>query len=355
MILSQNLSYYQTIDSSGMLGILDKFPQQCRDAFELASNFPIPEDYRKCKHIVFSGMGGSAIGADIIRSYSLYKIGYPLTVIRNYRIPKFINRESLFFACSYSGNTEETLASFQEARKKKARIIVICSGGKLLELARKNRIPCLVIPEGYPPRQALGYSFFSPLKILGNLGIIHKLSNEVEETLSVLTRLRDNNLSFDIGIKNNPAKKLAYFLKNKFPVIYGSCDYLDAVITRWRGQFAENSKTLSSVNFFPEMNHNEIVGWRFPQKLLKDFAVLMLRDSSEHKRVSQRIEITKELLKKDGFKIKEIWSQGNSLMARMFSLVYIGDFASFYLGILNSIDPTPVEPIVYLKKKLLSV
>jgi glucose/mannose-6-phosphate isomerase len=352
MALPSNISYYRRIDSQDMIGLLERFPQQCCQSFELAETFSLPKGYKRFKNIVFSGMGGSAIAADLIRSLYLYKINHPVFVIRNYRIPEFLNRGSLFFACSYSGNTEETLASFQEAKKRKARIIAICSGGKLLESARKNRIPYLILPEGYPPRQALGYFFFSFLNVLERLDVVDNLDREVYEAISVLENLKKKCLSVNIDIKNNPAKKLACGLKHKFPVIYSSCDYLDVVVNRWRGQFAENSKTLSSVNVFPEMNHNEIVGWRFPRKILKNFAVIILRDVSEHKRVAKRIEITKNMLIKKGFGVKEIWSHGNSLMARLFSLIYIGDFTSFYLAILNKVDPTPVEPIAYLKKKL---
>lgn len=350
--MNADFSDYQAFDKSGMLKLLVTFPQQCLAAFNLAANISFTHKYRQFKNIVFSGMGGSSQGLDLIRSYCLYQIDYPVFLIRNYRLPKFVNQESLFFSCSYSGNTEETIAAFKEAWERKAKIIVISSGGRLLDLAKERKIPYLVIPKGYPPRQALGYAFFIPLKVLEKLGLIPNQSKAVAETFSVLENLKNYSLAININLKNNLAKKLAFLLKDRFPVIYGSGDYLDSVVIRWRGQLAENSKTLSSVNFFPEMNHNEIVGWRFPHRLLKDFIVLILRDKSEYKMVKKRIELTRQLLEKGRFKIKEIWSCGNSLMARIFSLIYIGDFTSFYLAILNKVDPTVVEPITYLKKRL---
>jgi glucose/mannose-6-phosphate isomerase len=353
MILPNTKPFYRRIDASDMLTLLENFPEQCTDALKLASGFFLPDGYRNFKSIAFSGMGGSAIGADLIRSFFLYKTSYPVSVIRNYRLPKSINRDTLFFVCSYSGNTEETMASFEEAMKRKAKIIVICSGGRILDTAKKAKIPYLIIPKGYPSRQALGYSFFSPLKILEKLTAIGSIEGESKETVALLKQLRDKKLSVRIGSKNNIAKKLATELRNSFPVIYGSCDYLDSVITRWRGQFAENSKTLSSSHVLPEMSHNEIVGWKFPRNTLKYFTAIMLRDPSEHKRVTKRIKITEDLLKRGGFKVREVFSEGKSPMARMFSLIYIGDFVSFYLAILNKVDPTPVEPISYLKKKLL--
>lgn len=353
MILPNSKEFYQNIDTSDMLTLLENFPEQCTDALRLASGFFLPNDYRNFKNIAFSGMGASATGADLIRSFFLYKISCPISVIRNYRLPKSVNGDTLFFVCSYSGNTEETIYSFKEAIKRKAKIIVICSGGQILEMAKKAKIPYLVIPKGYPPRQALGYSFFSPLKILEKSKVIGSIEGEVKETVTLLKQLRNKKLSVRIDLKNNIAKKLAADLNNSFPVIYGSSDYLDSIITRWRGQLAENSKTLSSSHTLPEMNHNEIVGWKFPRKTLKDFMVIMLRDSSEHKRVTKRIEITKDLLKSEGFRVREVFSEGKSLMTRMFSLIYIGDFVSFYLAILNKVDPMPVGPISYLKKKLL--
>jgi glucose/mannose-6-phosphate isomerase len=164
--------------------------------------------------------------------------------------------------------------------------------------------------------------------------------------------LRDSSIGFGVRRKKNIAKGIAEGLYNKYPVIYGAQDRIDAVVTRWRGQLAENAKTLASSHFFPEMNHNEIVGWDSPAALLKNFAVVILRDKGDHPRVARRMDITEKLISSRCGSITEVRSSGKGLLARIFSLVYTGDFVSFYLAILNKRDPTPVERIAYLKEKL---
>ena len=140
--------------------------------------------------------------------------------------------------------------------------------------------------------------------------------------------------------------------KKRDPIIYGANDHVDVVVTRWRGQLAENSKHLASSHVFPEMNHNEIVGWDFPAELMEKFTVLFLRDKGDHKRVAMRMDITKDILSKKGIDIIDVHSKGKGLLSRIMSLIYTGDMISFYLAILNGVDPTPVDRVTYLKKKL---
>lgn len=339
------------IDKSNMLDLLLGFPEQCRQAYEIGKRFSAPNNYAGFKNIVFSGLGGSAIGADLIRSYLNDEMGIPVYVSRDYTIPGFVNKDTLFLACSYSGDTEETLASYEEARKRNARIIAISSGGKLQAMASKDETPFITIPKGYPPRTALGYAFFPWLVVFSKLGFVADRTNDIEETISVMADLRDKLLRPEVKTPRNPAKVLATALKGKYAIIYAANRYFDAVITRFRGQLAENSKTLASTHVFPEMNHNETVGWENPKVLLKDFVVIILRDESEHPRVAKRIEITKGIIKKHS-KVMEVQSKGKALLSRMFYLIYTGDFISYYLAILNKRDPTPVEMVIYLKKEL---
>lgn len=337
-------------DRDNMLSLLLDFPEQCKKASQIGEEIEIPA-YSNFKNIVFSGMGGSAIGGDIIRSYCTYRLDFPIFVIRNYNLPKFVDENTLFFACSYSGNTEETLVSFYEAIKRRAKIFVISSGGKLIDFANKEKIPFVKIPSGYPPRQALGYFVFTLFSIFKKINILNNLDKELEETILVLEKMRDEKISPKIK-RGNIALDIAKIIKDRFPVIYSQIDYLDVVSMRWRAQLAENSKMLSSMHFLPEMNHNEIVGWQFPKKIIDKFFVIFLRDNQESEHIYNRIEITKEILNKKKFTFREIWAEGNSLLTRIFSLIYIGDFLSYYLALLNKIDPTPVEPIIYLKQRL---
>lgn len=346
-----DLREIERIDKSNMLDLLAGFPTQCRHAVRIGELFSIPKPYRKVNNIVFSGLGGSAIGADLIRSYVIDDIKVPILVNRDYTLPKFVGKDTLFFACSYSGDTEETLSSYEEAKRRGAKIIALSSGGKLEAEAKDDGVPFISIPKGYPPRTALGYSFFPPLVVLSKFGFIPDKEEDINEAISGMTNSRDHILSPQIKASKNYAKRLALELKDKYVIVYAANRHIDSVVTRWRGQLAENSKALSSSHVLPEMNHNEIVGWVFPKKLLKDFVVVILRDKGEHPRVARRIEITKTIIKKKS-NMFEVRSKGNGLLSRIFYLIYFGDFVSFYLAVLNGVDPTPVDTVTYLKRQL---
>lgn len=340
-------------DESSMLELIESFPDQCQDAKCIGDKFELPQEFKRSyKNIVCTGLGGSAIGADLARSYIAADAQIPVFVNRNYTLPNFVCEDTLVIASSYSGNTEETSSAYREAVSRGANIIAITSGGKLEKAARRDDIPCLIIPGGFPPRCALGYSFFPLLAILARIGIIKDQAQSIDDAIHNLRKLRNSRIGYKVPHNNNPAKKISAQIFGKFPVIYASSERIDAVVTRWRGQLAENSKTLSSGHLFPEMDHNEIVGWENPEKVLKECVAIILRDAADHPRISKRMDVTKNLLKKDKVKVIEVFSCGPGLLARIFSLVYIGDFVSFYLAILNGIDPTPVKKITMIKKEL---
>lgn len=339
-------------DKSDMLGLLLDFPQQCRNAHEIAKMANIMFTQADFKKVVFSGLGGSAIGADLVRSYLFFKSKLPISVCREYELPAYVDSSTLVFACSYSGNTEETLSAFQQAKEKGAALILVSSDGKLKEYAQKDNLTFIEIPQGLPPRCALGYLSIIPLVILSRLGLVEDVTVALNQVATVLEGLRKNNLNPNIAQKDNIAKYVAAKLLNKFTVIYSASVHFDVTAIRLRGQLSENSKSLASSHLFPEMNHNEIVGWENPKKLFKNFAVVMLRDKGMHPRVAKRMDISREILKKEKVGVIEIWSRGEDLLSRIFSLIYIGDFISFYLAILYGIDPTPVDRVTYLKNQL---
>ena len=335
-----------------MLQLLLDFPDQCRYAAKIAADARILFDRHKFRNIVFTGLGGSAIGADLVLSYLYFESELPITVAREYDLPGYVDEATLVFVSSYSGNTEETLSAYSHAREKNATIVVISSGGKLKDLALRDAVTFIELPQGVPPRCAVGYSSIVLLGALARLGLVKNIEASVSETIRTLEDLRNLCLKPQIGQKDNIAKYIAGSLFNKFAFIYSSSVHFDAVAMRFRGQLSENSKALALTHVFPEMNHNEIVGWEHPQKLFKDFVVIMLRDKYMHERVGVRMDITRDLIKEVGVNVLEIWSRGEGLLARMFSLIYIGDFASFYLAILYGVDPTPVHRLDYLKHRL---
>ncbi|MBI4367840.1 MAG: bifunctional phosphoglucose/phosphomannose isomerase, partial [Candidatus Omnitrophica bacterium] len=253
----------------------------------------------------------------------------------------------------YSGNTEETLSSFREGMKRGARILAITSGGELAQLAKANSFPLIQIPGGFSPRAALGYSVVPLLIALSKMGFKEAYRpDELKEACEVLRRLSETQYAPEVPFGKNFAKQAASLCFQKYPIVYAGTDYFDVVALRWRGQIEENSKALASHHVLPEMNHNELVGWQYPKALLKETVVFFLRDPSDHKRVQTRMNLTREVVKRYAGKVLEIQSQGKGLLARMFSLVHLGDWISFYLAVLYRTDPTPVEVIQHLKSEL---
>jgi glucose/mannose-6-phosphate isomerase len=347
-----DINKINNLDKGKMLGLIMGLDEQCRRAKEIGLGFDVSGiDPKGIKNIVFTGLGGSAIGADLIRSFTAQDIDIPVHVNRNYTLPHFVNKDTLVVVSSYSGNTEETLSAFDIAVKRGAKIMAVSSNGRLQELADEGNMPFIEIPKGYPPRCALAFSFIPILVAFSRLGFIGNVEGQVDEVVDVLGLLK-RELGPESPPEKNISKNIASKIHGKFPIIYGANDYIDVVVTRLRGQLAENSKHLSSSHVLPEMNHNEIVGWDFPKGLMDSFFVIFLRDLGEHKRISRRMDITRDILNGKGVETIEISSKGKGILSRMMSLIFTGDMISFYLAILNGIDPTPVERISYLKNEL---
>lgn len=337
-------------DKSNMFDVLKNFSLQVEEADRIGRAIGIDTYSYKFSKIIISGLGGSAIGGDLLRSYTLYESKYPIFVNRNYRLPSFADSDTLVIFSSYSGNTEETLSSYEEALNKGCKIICISSGGKLSLLAQNNNNLLVTVPKGLQPRCALGYSFFTLLVLFSKLGIIADKSYDISKVINRL-KLRSGQYS-SLDENTNNALKIANRLEGKIPVIYSSIDFFDITNLRWRGQLGENAKTLAFGNYLPEMNHNEIVGWQENTDLLKKLVVLVIKDAADIKPVKKRIDITVEILKSLASSIIEIEGEGDILLERIFDVIYMGDWLSYYLAIIYKIDPTPVEKINYLKNKL---
>lgn len=341
------------LDASGMRERIKKFPDQVREAVAIGQTARLALRTAGVRQILLCGLGGSAIGGDLLRSYLADELRIPFSVNRHYTLPRFVGPETLVIISSYSGNTEETNAAHREAIKRKSRILCITSGGTTAALARRNKTALITIPGGSPPRAALGYSFFPLLIALGRLGLIAKKEGAIRETLGLLEAKAEMYAIPDPSC--NPALQLAEHCRGKLNILYSSVDRLDAVCTRWRGQIAENAKSLSFGHVLPEMNHNELVGWNVLRDQMRDLHVLFLRDRDDHPRVRVRLDITRETVRAYTSHITEVWSEGTSPLARMFSLVYLGDWMSFYLAMLHRVDPTPVAIIDRLKEELAKV
>ena len=342
---------WERLDPSGMRTLIESFPDQLHDAARMASALSLTPP-PAVENIVVAGLGGSAIGGDVIRSAFGSRLKVPLIVSRDYRLPGFVGPRSVVIASSYSGNTEETIESYREARQTGAHIVCIASGGMLASLAEADGKPLIRIPGGLPPRAALGYSSISLLGCLTALGQMDdKGGMAVDETVSQLRRLCKRYATGNPECRN-PAKKLARSLKGTIPAIYAAAGLLEAAAVRWRGQFEENAKNLAFHHLLPEMNHNELVGWDCPAPSLRRLSVVLLRDHEEHPQVRRRFALSLPILERRSAVVRQVRSQGESRLTRLFSVIYFGDFVSLYLAALNGVDPTPVAVIEGLKARL---
>lgn len=346
-----NVEVITANDPGEMLTALWNLPEQCEEALAIGRKVKLPAGYNSVSNIVVTGLGGSAIGGDFLRLFVSDKIKVPVVVNRDYILPGFIDSSTLLFAVSYSGNTEETLSAYSQAHEKGARIIVLTNGGKLRDLAQRDGYPVITVPTGISPRAATGYLLIPTLAVLESLGLLGDLSVEIAEMTAILRNIREK-IKPEVPTEQNLAKQVANRLFGKIPVIWAACGNTEAVATRWKGQINENGKAPAYWNMFPELNHNEIVGFEQPVELLRQLEIIILRDKHDHQRVQKRMEITKEIVINTVSGVTEIWSTGEGRLARLFSLTYIGDFMSVYLATLYGTDPTPVKNIDFLKNRL---
>lgn len=331
------------LDRSGMLGVMERFPEQCREALARGREVVFPRELSGFERIVVVGMGGSGITGDLLG------LAFPemeVITVRNYVVPRFIGEETLLVGVSYSGNTEETLSAFLDGLKHTKKALGISSGGKLAEICQKQGIPWIEIPKGFQPRAALGHLLFTLLGALEGLGL---RAEGMDEGLSILSRMAG-----ELCPRSTPnrAQGLARALQGKVPVIYGAAGTTRPIAFRWRTQINENAKQPAFSAELPELCHNEIVGYELAGGLLPQIIRLFLRTSHDHPRVALRVEVLKEVLRRRRLSFLELHGEGETPLAQALSLLYLGDWVSVYLALLNEVDPTPVEPIAELKERL---
>jgi glucose/mannose-6-phosphate isomerase len=328
-----------------MKKLIEGFTQQLAHALKIGQAVDLVRPGSDIRNIVITGMGGSGIGANLVESLTFGRVPIPITVTKGYNIPQFVSPHTLFIACSYSGGTEETLAAVQKAMLKRAHIICISSGGKLLEMAKEYNLYYIQLPGGSSsPRAQLGYLMISLLYALYHTDLIGAaFMKETENSIEYLDR----------GEKaiQAEAELIAKKLRGKLPIIY--CDErLKAMATRFQNQINENAKQMAHVNTFPEMNHNELVGWRFPEAVLQQSQVVYLYSDHDHERVEKRMEICREIFEKRSNPIIDIVAEGASLLEQYYYLIHLTDWISYYLAKENGIDPDPEEAIDFLKTEL---
>jgi len=337
-------------DPGGMLQSVWDLPEQIDQACDLLEH-PRLQPGLQPRHIVVLGMGGSAIGGELVKALVEAECPVPMTVNREYEVPAYVGPETLVVASSYSGNTEETLSACRAAAERGAKVVAMTTGGVLAEWATRHGWPLVRMPAGLQPRAALGYSFVPLLLLLERMGLVAPKVAAVQEAARVLRAMRDE-LGPEVPSAANPAKQLAARLYGKLPLIYGTGGWRAVVAYRWKGQINENAKAPAWWNTFPELNHNETVGWEAAPDVTRLVELIVLRDRADSPRVNRRIQVTVDIMRPVVSGVTEVSSRGESETARLFSLLYMGDFTSVYLAILNGVDPTPVRVIDRLKAEL---
>jgi len=343
---------FSAIDPQDMLGHIDRWAEQCQKSWELVQDFAQSLAVPRFQGVVILGMGGSAIGGDLLAALAADTSPVPIFVNRDYTLPDWVGDNTLVIGSSYSGDTEETLAAFKAARRRGCHLLAMSSGGKLADLAHQYSAPWLCIPYKSQPRAALGYSLIFLVGLAQRMGLLPDQGEAVREAIQILNTQREE-LGAQVPTADNQAKQLALELKDRLPVIYGS-GILAPVARRWKTQINENSKSWALWEELPEFDHNTVASFGLPKPLLKQIYAIALTSPSMHPRHRLRFEVTAELIARENIAQREIAAQGQSSLAQMLSAIQFGDYVSYYLAMLYEVDPTEIPNIRYLKKRLKS-
>ncbi len=322
--------------------LIERFPAQLTEALEIGENATIKAHSKEINKIYVAGMGGSGIGANFVAEFIVGECKLPYLIGKGYDSPAFIDENTLYIASSYSGNTEETLSAISQVANTGAKIVCISGDGKLIALAKEKGYDYIQMPGDWPsPRACLGYSLVQQLYVLYKLNIIGKtVIDQVKSSIDLI--------KYDQDEIKNKAEKIAALIKGKIPVIY-TTDRMEAVAVRFRQQINENSKYLAWHHVIPEMNHNELVGWR---DVYDNLAVIYFRNKDDFRRNAVRMDINKEVISKYCDTIIEIYSKGQSLVEKSMYFVHLGDWISWYLAQERNVDALEVNVIDHLKGEL---
>lgn len=346
-----DFTQFPKYDPENMLGKIDTLPDQLEAAWQLGNNQP-PIEFPETHRVLIAGMGGSAIGADLLTGYISNQCHLPVFVHRDYDLPAWANgSDTLVIASSHSGNTEETLSAFDRAIANQCTLMAITTGGKLAEKARQLEVPLWLFPNLGQPRTAVGYSFGLLLSLFSRLGYISNPANELSSAINAM-RKAQTSLKADVPAMSNPAKQMAGQIIGQFVTVIGS-GILSPVARRWKGQISELSKAWAQFEFIPEANHNTLAGSLNPKEILTKLAVLFLRSPSDDPRNRNRTELTKKSFLCQGIYADIIDASGDTPLANLWTLLHFGDYMAYYLAMAYQVDPTPVAAIEAFKQEMM--
>ncbi|MFZ5815845.1 MAG: bifunctional phosphoglucose/phosphomannose isomerase [Bacillota bacterium] len=343
----------RALDTLQMIDLTLDYPQQFRKGLSLGMSFPLPARPERVDEVVLLGTGGgSAASANLIRSYLHDRCQVPIISVQGYNAPAYVDQHSIVIAISHSGKTEEILSSASQALAKGALVIGLGAGGKLREVLSQAGAPYLEVPGGFMPRIAIGYIMMPILALLQRWGLAPSFAAEFDAAMAELARLA-GEYAPESPVEANRAKQLAVQLGPYIPVIYGFSDQYDSVAWRIKNQLGENSKYMAFWNTIPHLHHDEAVGWDMQPELCRSLGFLLLRDDqSESAQMQKRWAATTEILTERMGRVESVWASGEGRLARMLSLVMLGDFFTIYMAIQKGVDPTPVAIIDLFKAKV---
>jgi len=346
-----DLDYFRQLDTLNMLDEIDNLPNQLSSAYQLGLTHDLPQ-WKDFKQVVIAGMGGSAIGADLLASYCASLASLPVSVQRDYGLPLFARgAETLIICSSHSGNTEETLDAFEAAREAECRIIVVSTGGELARRASENNIPVWTFEHKGQPRAAVGFSFGLLLAMFQRLGFIPDQKEALDDAIASM-KSSQSHIQPHVPAVNNPAKRYAGQLMGRWVTIMGS-GLLSTVARRWKGQLNEVAKAGANFEFLPEANHNTLAGTMHPEEVLNPHTMtLFLRAPSDHPRNRLRSDLTRKAFMLEGMNTDFVDARGNTPLGHMWTLVLFGDYVAYYLAMGYGVDPTPIQALVDFKRSM---
>lgn len=346
-----DLERFKKLDTLNMLGEIDNLPDQLAYAYQLGMKHALP-DWKNFRQVVIAGMGGSAIGADLLAAYCASLSLLPVSVHRDYSLPRHAHGEETLVVCSsHSGNTEETLDAFESARKAECRVIVVCTGGELAKRAKENNIPVWTFDHAGQPRSAVGFSFGLLLAMFERLGFVPSQAKEVEDAVASMKRSQQH-LKADVPAVKNPAKRYAGQLMGRWVTFMGS-GLMSVVARRWKGQINEVAKAGANFEFLPEADHNTLAGTKNPEETLNAHTMtLFLRAPSDHPRNRLRSDLTRKAFMLEGMNTDYVDARGNTPLAHMWTSILFGDYMAYYLAMGYGVDPTPIQALVEFKEAM---
>jgi glucose/mannose-6-phosphate isomerase len=346
-----DLEYFKKLDTLDMMGEIDNLPDQLAGAYELGMRHELPA-MKDVRQVVIAGMGGSAIGADLLASYCASLAPLPVSVHRDYGLPLYARGpETLVICSSHSGNTEETLDAFDAAVKAGCHIVAVCTGGELANRAREENIPVWTFEHKGQPRAAVGFSFGLLLALFERLGFVPDQKEAMQDAVHFMKRSQET-LKADIPAVKNPAKRYAGQLMGRWVTVVGS-GLLTTVARRWKGQINEVAKAGANFEFIPEADHNTLAGTSNPQETLNAHTMtIFLCAPSDHPRNRLRLDLTRKAFMLEGLNTDAVMARGHTPLAHMWTMILFGDYMAYYLAMGYGVDPTPIKALIDFKQAM---